>query len=107
MRSNELVNLFLDSKKGYFRYLAFIEGPIEYSLEVLREYLKVNNNPSTGYFFHPWIEGSKQRLKGFLNYLPQIVDIDYSSSQKYLGSTFDLVIIDAMDDFRPSYIARA
>jgi len=103
----KLDNLFLDAKRGYYRNLAFIQGEdsVSNAILVLKEYLKINPKATIAYAFHPWIEGSKERLKKFTN-VASVNDIDYSSSERYLGSTFDVVILDCMDDFRPNYIAR-
>jgi tRNA(Met) cytidine acetyltransferase len=103
----KLSDVFLDAKKGYYRNFAFIENSesVSKSLQILKGYLKVNPKASIAYAFHPWVEGSKERLNEFRK-IANVVDIDYSSSEKYLGSTFDVVILDCIDDFRPNYIAR-
>ncbi|BBL46245.1 tRNA(Met) cytidine acetyltransferase TmcA [Metallosphaera sedula] len=109
MKSNyDIQEIFRDAVSGNYRNLVVIEGDYrEPLLEFIHEYLKVERNPSTGYYFHPWAQGSKERLNWIRSVLTTVTDIDYSSSERYLGSTFDLSIIDAVDDFRPSYAARA
>ncbi|MEM1860056.1 MAG: tRNA(Met) cytidine acetyltransferase TmcA domain-containing protein, partial [Metallosphaera sp.] len=109
MKSNyDIQEIFRDAVSGNYRNLVVIEGDYrEPLLEFIHEYLKVERNPSTGYYFHPWAQGSKERLNWIRSVLTTVTDIDYSSSERYLGSTFDLSIIDAVDDFRPSYVARA
>ncbi|AOL16004.1 tRNA(Met) cytidine acetyltransferase [Sulfolobus sp. A20] len=99
-------NYFLDAKKGYYRHLAFVQSPsyLDLSLSLVKDYLRVNKNPTVIYAFHPWAD--KERLESFRQILPNIVDIDYSNSDKYLGLTGDLVILDAVSDFRPNYISR-
>ncbi|MCG3108915.1 tRNA(Met) cytidine acetyltransferase TmcA [Metallosphaera sp. J1] len=104
----DLQGIFRDAITGNYRNLVFIEGDYrEPLLHFINEYLKVEKNPSVGYYFHPWIQGSKERLGWVKSLLTSVTDIDYSSSERFLGSTFDLSIIDAVDDFRPSYVARA
>lgn len=93
----------------YYRHLLFVEGKnyLDKALEYIKIFLKVNPQPKITYAFHPWVSGSKDRLNFFKqNINLPIVDIDYSSSERYLGETFDLVILDAVDDFRPNYISR-
>ena len=102
-------NEFKKAVDFYYRHLLFVEGEkyLDKSLEYINTFLKVNKQPRVAYAFHPWVSGSKDRLNFFKqNINLPIVDIDYSSSEKYLGETFDLVILDAVDDFRPNYISR-
>ncbi len=59
------------------------------------------------YAFHPWIEGAKDRMKGILSeFSGELIDIDYSHSDEYLGITVEGLFLDCVDDFRPNYIAR-
>jgi len=93
----------------YYRHLLFVEGEnyLDKSLEFINIFLKINKKPRIVYGFHPWVSGSKDRLNFFKQNIGlPVVDIDYSSSEKYLGETYDLVILDAVDDFRPNYISR-
>jgi len=93
----------------YYRHLLFIEGEnyLDKSLEFINIFLKINKKPRIAYAFHPWVSGSKDRLNFFKQNIGlPVIDIDYSSSEKYLGETYDLVILDAVDDFRPNYISR-
>jgi len=58
------------------------------------------------YAFHPWKEGAKDRLKAVKGLWSELDDVDYSSSESVLGTTYDLVVLDCVDDFRPNYLAR-
>ncbi|MBW9141535.1 MAG: GNAT family N-acetyltransferase [Candidatus Aramenus sp.] len=104
----KFLELFKDAKKGFYRYFFFLQGKesLNRAMEVLDEYLGFNESATVAYAFHPWVEGSKERLKEFKKLYGELVDIDYSSSERYLGSTFDVVVLDAVDDFRPNYVAR-
>lgn len=96
-----------DGNERYYRNLIFIQDK-DYLLhvkEVLELYLKINLNPYVAYAFHPWVTGSKDRLNE-IRKIVNLVDIDYSSSERYLGSTFDIVILDLVDNFEPNYIGR-
>ncbi|AEE93424.1 ATPase of unknown function [Acidianus hospitalis W1] len=110
MKFNNLLQDFYDAKIGYYRHLAIILGKnyLDNAIELIKTYLQVNNNPKIAYAFHPWVNGSKDRLSTLKEAIMtnEIVDIDYSSSEKYLGESFDLTILDAVDDFRPNYISR-
>ncbi|AKA75064.1 tRNA(Met) cytidine acetyltransferase [Saccharolobus solfataricus] len=101
-------NYFMDAVKGYYRHLAIIESqdPLEKINSLIDDYLKVNKKPRVIYGFHPWLDNSKDRMKELKKRFENFLDIDYSNSEKYLGQSADLVILDAMDDFRPNYIAR-
>lgn len=93
----------------YYRHLLFVEGDnyIEKTMNILESFLSVLKEPRIAYAFHPWVAGSKDRFNYFKERINKpITDIDYSSSEKYLGDTYDLVIMDAVDDFRPNYISR-
>ncbi|WP_338601002.1 tRNA(Met) cytidine acetyltransferase TmcA [Sulfolobus tengchongensis] len=100
---------FVDSVKGYYRHLAIVESSeyIDKVFSLIEDYLKVNHNPKVIYAFHPWLNGSKDRMKLFKERLKgDFIDIDYSNSEKFLGQSADLVILDTVGDFRPNYIAR-
>ncbi|QKR00059.1 tRNA(Met) cytidine acetyltransferase [Metallosphaera tengchongensis] len=108
MRLRNVHEMLEDGSRGYYRHLVVIEGEYKpFLFEIINEYLKVNKKPLVGYYFHPWIVGSKERLSIIKSKFNYVKDIDYSSSEMYLGETFDVALIDAVDDFRPSYIARA
>ncbi|BCU69146.1 tRNA(Met) cytidine acetyltransferase TmcA [Stygiolobus caldivivus] len=102
------------AEEGYYRLLAIINTKQwrQFLFPILSEFLdkKHKNELSIAYAFHPWIKEAKDRFfeisslfKG--NNVKEILDIDYSDYNKYLGRTFDLVILDTVDDFRPNYIS--
>ncbi|MEM3971913.1 MAG: tRNA(Met) cytidine acetyltransferase TmcA [Saccharolobus sp.] len=99
---------FRDAIKGYYRHLAIIQSSNYLSdvFQLIDEYLQINPKPITIYAFHPWIPEAKERFKLFRQKFDKIIDIDYSNSEKYLGQSGDLVILDNVNDFRPNYIAR-
>ena len=112
MNKEEFFKLLEDSIRDgiqrYYRNLVFIHDK-DYLLhvrEILELYLKINQNPKVAYAFHPWVTGAKDRLNEIRKFVPELVDIDYSSSEKYLGSTFDIVILDLVDNFEPNFIGR-
>ena len=111
MNKEEFFKLLEDSIKDsiqrYYRNVVFIHDKdyLFYVREVLELYLKINPNPRTAYAFHPWVTGSKDRLNE-IRKIVDVIDIDYSSSEKYLGSTFDVVILDLVDNFEPNFIGR-
>ncbi|BCS92252.1 tRNA(Met) cytidine acetyltransferase TmcA [Metallosphaera sp. J1] len=98
----------IDSRKRFYRNLVFIERP-DY-LEDLRHVLTLFNETQGGtrraYAFHPWATGSKDRFVAVKDLLKQVDDIDYSSSEYYLGRTYDLVVLDLVDNFQPNYVGR-
>ncbi|BFH72757.1 GNAT family N-acetyltransferase [Sulfurisphaera javensis] len=96
-----------DSVQRYYRNLIFIQDKdyLTHLREILELYLRVNPNPSVAYAFHPWVSGAKDRLHE-IKKIVSLTDIDYSSSERYLGSTFDVVILDLVDNFEPNYIGR-
>ncbi|MBB5253923.1 tRNA(Met) cytidine acetyltransferase TmcA [Sulfurisphaera ohwakuensis] len=102
-----LENSIVDGIKRYYRNLVFIQDKnyLNHVKEILQLYLKINSKPSIAYAFHPWVKGAKDRLNEIRN-LVDVLDIDYSSSDRYLGSTFDVVILDLIDNFEPNYIGR-
>ncbi|MBB5254551.1 tRNA(Met) cytidine acetyltransferase TmcA [Sulfurisphaera ohwakuensis] len=92
----------------YYRHLLFVEGNnfLNSTLGFLNSFLEINKKPRIAYAFHPWVDKAKERFDFFKQIGLPMTDIDYSSSEKFLGETFDLVIMDAVDDFRPNYISR-
>ncbi|ABP94423.1 MULTISPECIES: tRNA(Met) cytidine acetyltransferase TmcA [Metallosphaera] len=98
----------IDSRKRFYRNLVYIEKT-DY-LEDLRRVLSLFNETQGGsrraYAFHPWATGSKERLSALKDLLGQVDDIDYSSSEYYLGRTYDLVVLDLVDNFQPNYVGR-
>jgi Predicted P-loop ATPase fused to an acetyltransferase len=110
MKSSDEVRSALEKGlKGFFRNLVFIEGnQFQRAVaDVVKLYLDLNPRAEAAYYFHPWAPGSKGRLRNLTSVMNSVIDIDYSSSERFLGQSFDLVLIDALDDFRPSYIMRA
>ncbi|ARM75698.1 tRNA(Met) cytidine acetyltransferase TmcA [Acidianus manzaensis] len=110
MKFDYLIEYFRQAKDYNFRHLAIIQGEnyLDNTISLIKAFLNVNSNPKTAYAFHPWLSESKQRfnkIKESLN-LSNVTDIDYSSSERYLGESFDLTILDSVDDFRPNYISR-
>ncbi|QGA54818.1 GNAT family N-acetyltransferase [Sulfolobus sp. E5-1-F] len=101
-------NYFVDAVNGYYRHLAIIQShdSLEKVNLLVDEYLRVNKKPRVIYAFHPWLDNSKDRMREFKRRFENFLDVDYSNSEKYLGQSADLVILDAMGDFRPNYIAR-
>lgn len=110
MKFSELLPYFSMAKEGFFRHLGIIQGDdyLQNTIELIKVFLNVNKNPKVAYAFHPWIKESKNRFHEIKEQLglDNITDIDYSSSEKYLGETYDLTILDCIDDFRPNYISR-
>jgi len=111
MNKEEFFKLLEDSIKDsiqrYYRNVIFIHDKdyLSHVREVLELYLKINPKPNIAYTFHPWVTGSKDRLNE-IRKIVDVIDIDYSSSEKYLGSTFDVVILDLVDNFEPNFIGR-
>ncbi|AAY79841.1 hypothetical protein Saci_0428 [Sulfolobus acidocaldarius DSM 639] len=107
-----LRNSMLDSKDRYYRNLVFIQDEsdiLRHVLEVLQLYLDINPDPLIAYAFHPWAKGAKDRLEELRKIVKnseKLIDIDYSSSERYLGSTFDVAILDLVDNFEPNHIGR-
>ena len=99
-----------DSQRRYYRNLVYIEkrnNPEEIAIKILKLYLQLNPNALIAYAFHPWAEGAKERLKKFREEISDnLIDIDYSSSDKYLGNTFDVVVLDFTNNFEPNYVGR-
>ncbi|MCY0859673.1 MAG: GNAT family N-acetyltransferase [Sulfolobaceae archaeon] len=107
-----LEEYFRDAQKGYYRYMAIVIKPQEYLDETVNLLSEFENVKGKGlrvaYAFHPWVNGSKERFRYIKEKFNQdsFIDIDYSSSEKYLGETFDALILDSVDDFRPNYVSR-
>lgn len=97
-----------DAIDRYYRNLVYIEKKDYLSdlINVLKAYLEVNSNPKVAYAFHPWVSESKERMLKIKEIFSNFEDIDYSSSDKYLGNTYDIVILDLVDNFQPNYIGR-
>jgi tRNA(Met) cytidine acetyltransferase len=98
-----------DSRERYYRNLVYIEDAEKYLdlvKEVLLLYLSINPEAQVAYAFHPWVKGAKDRMKEMRSLCKNFVDIDYSASERYLGATFDVVILDLVDNFEPNYIGR-
>ncbi len=98
----------VDSRTRFYRNLVFIEKKdyLDELRAVLSIYKDVVGGSRTAYAFHPWATGSKERLSNLRDLLGKFDDIDYSSSEYYLGKTYDLVVLDLVDNFQPNYIGR-
>ncbi|BCU67065.1 ATPase [Sulfolobales archaeon HS-7] len=112
MREEILERFISDFEKAKmlnYRQLAYIEGSdsVTTALHLVKKYIETTANPRIVYFYHPWISNAKERLNKFLNIYSNLVDVDYDTSEKILGETSDVAILDMIDDFRPNYIARA
>jgi tRNA(Met) cytidine acetyltransferase len=94
----------------FYRLMAIFLGN---SKNEIINFLNVVLNSSSfkrgAYAFHPWVAGAKDRYLIFKKFFDEkeikLVDIDYSSYDNFLGETFDFLILDAVDDFRPNYIS--
>ncbi|QKR00050.1 tRNA(Met) cytidine acetyltransferase [Metallosphaera tengchongensis] len=111
MQRNEFLDVLrlslIDSKKRFYRNLVFIEK--EDFMDDLQSVIKVYNElggDRRAYAFHPWVTGSKERFNQLRPLLGNADDIDYSSSEYYLGKTYDLVVLDLVDNFQPNYVGR-
>ncbi|AWR97529.1 GNAT family N-acetyltransferase [Acidianus sulfidivorans JP7] len=105
----KLKNALIDGKNRYYRNLVYIEKEdyMQDLFEIIKTYLEVNNSPSVLYAFHPWVKYAKDRRDEVKKlFSSQFEDVDYSSSENYLGNTYDLVILDLVDNFQPNYIGR-
>ncbi|MGC9106362.1 MAG: tRNA(Met) cytidine acetyltransferase TmcA [Thermoprotei archaeon] len=106
------MELFVDSLKDgierFYRNLVYVEG--ENYRDVILDYLKafhsVNPNATVGYAYHPWSERAKALMTEVEALFPNLVPIDYLESEKFLGYTFDAVVIDALDNFEPNFVGR-
>ena len=105
---NLLKEAIEDSKIRYYRNLVYIEDKEYLNLvkEVLSLYLSINQEAQVAYAFHPWVKGAKDRMNEIKKLCKNFVDIDYSSSDRYLGETFDVIILDFVDNFEPNYVGR-
>lgn len=106
--TDTLSSILLEAQDRGFRIAVFAEGKdsLDSAISALSTFLKVKGGSSVAYAFHPWVEGSKDRLQRFREVAPDMEDIDYSSSEKYLGATYDVVLMDLVDDFKPSHVTR-
>ncbi|ARM76233.1 tRNA(Met) cytidine acetyltransferase TmcA [Acidianus manzaensis] len=106
----QLKNALIDGMNRYYRNLVYIEKEdyISDLIDTIKTYLQVNSSPSILYAFHPWVKHAKDRRDEIKKILSDknFEDIDYSSSENYLGNTYDLVILDLVDNFQPNYIGR-
>lgn len=105
-----LKKAIIDGKNRFYRNLVYIEKS-DYMSELIRvieTYLEVSRSPSVIYGFHPWVSKAKNRRDEVKKLFKEgaFEDVDYSSSENYLGNTYDLVILDLVDNFQPNYIGR-
>jgi len=98
----------MDAVNGYYRHLAIIESQdyLEKVNSLVEEYLEVNKKPRVIYGFHPWLDNSKDRMIEFRKKFENFLRHRLFKFREYLGQSVDLVILDAIGDFRPNYIAR-
>jgi tRNA(Met) cytidine acetyltransferase len=106
----ELKKALWDGKEKYYRNLVYIEKKdyLDDLLASIKTYLEVNQSPSVIYAFHPWVSKAKERRNIIKELFKEgkFEDVDYASTDEYLGNTYDLVILDLVDNFQPNYIGR-
>ncbi|MEM3351165.1 MAG: tRNA(Met) cytidine acetyltransferase TmcA domain-containing protein, partial [Saccharolobus sp.] len=105
---DELKRALEDGEARYYRNLVFIEREDYFDIlkEVLNVFLSIKKDPSVAYGFIPWADKSKDRMKEIKQYFSKFDDIDYANAEYYLGNTYDLVILDTVDNFQPINIGR-
>ncbi|MEM1629414.1 MAG: tRNA(Met) cytidine acetyltransferase TmcA [Saccharolobus sp.] len=105
---DELKRALEDGEARYYRNLVFIEREDYFDKlkEVLNVFLSIKKDPSVAYGFIPWADKSKDRMKEIKQYFSKFDDIDYANAEYYLGNTYDLVILDTVDNFQPINIGR-
>ena len=110
MKTWILADVIEQLKLGY-RVLFVIESDryLDLTSTLVKELVKKleRNSLKLAYAFHPWAQGSKDRMRAILGeFSGELIDVDYSHSDLYLGMTVDGLVLDCVDDFRPTYIAR-
>jgi len=105
---DQIIKAFEDGNIRYYRNLVYIEREdyLDYVKEIINLFLKFKQDPSVAYGFVPWASGSKERMKTIKEYFSKFDDIDYANAEYYLGNTYDLVILDTIDNFQPINIGR-
>jgi tRNA(Met) cytidine acetyltransferase len=105
---DELRKALEDGEARYYRNLVYIERSdyMDVLKEVINVFLSFKKDPSVAYGFIPWATGSKERMKEIKQYFSKFDDIDYANAEYYLGNTYDLVILDVVDNFQPINIGR-
>ncbi|EZQ11087.1 ATPase [Candidatus Acidianus copahuensis] len=110
----QLANAIQDSMQRYYRNLVFIESEdyINEVINVLSTYFSIRQEKELSiiYAFHPWVVHSKERRDKIREVIEErglsFIDVDYSSTDEILGNTYDVVIMDMVDNFQPNYIGR-
>ncbi len=97
-----------DGEARYYRNLVYIEKSNYFDIvkKIVELFLNFKKDPSVAYGFVPWAEGSKDRMKEIKGYFQKFDDIDYANAEYKLGNTYDLVILDTVDNFQPINIGR-
>ncbi|WP_338599306.1 tRNA(Met) cytidine acetyltransferase TmcA [Sulfolobus tengchongensis] len=105
---DELKKALEDGNARYYRNLVYIERKdyLDLVKDVINLFLSLKPNPSVAYGFVPWANGSKERMKQIKEYFTKFDDIDYANAEYYLGNTYDLVILDTVDNFQPINVGR-
>ncbi len=99
-----------DAMERNYRNLVFIQrrNSFEALKEVLKLYLSFKENASIVYGFHPWIKEAKERMRQLREELEdyRFEDVDYSNAEWFMGNSYDVVIMDLMDNFQPNNIGK-
>ncbi|WP_054846000.1 tRNA(Met) cytidine acetyltransferase TmcA [Sulfuracidifex tepidarius] len=99
-----------DGIERNYRNLVFIQRNDSFDVvkEIIKLYLEINENPSIIYGFHPWIKEAKERMRKLREDLEEyrFEDADYSNAEWFMGNSYDVVIMDLMDNFQPNNIGR-
>ena len=97
-----------DGRQRFYRNLVYIEEPkySELLLDYLRVFQQVNPNASMAYAYHPWSERSRAVLEEVQKLFPNLTLVDYLESERFLGYTFDGIVIDCLENFEPNFVGR-
>ena len=97
-----------DGRRRFYRNLLYIESEDyeKYLLEGLSAFRDLNPGASVAYAYHPWSERSKALISKVRDLFPELTLIDYLESEKFLGYTFDAIVIDSLDNFEPNFVGR-
>ncbi len=105
-----LASSIKDSIERNYRNLVFIQRKDSFELvrEIIKLYVGINENASIIYGFHPWIKEAKERMRRLREELEEyrFEDADYSNSEWFMGNSYDVVVMDLMDNFQPNNIGR-
>ncbi|WP_155812385.1 GNAT family N-acetyltransferase [Metallosphaera yellowstonensis] len=106
---SKLREAMVDARRRFYRNLVFIEKEnfMDDLSDVISAFFEGAKEARVAYAFHPWADGAKERFELIRGQLRgKVDDIDYSSSEYYLGKTYDLVVLDLVDNFQPNYLGR-